>query len=139
MGRRHLVIVLDTHVLIWFAEDVPDLGRRAAALAEEALSSDDLAVSAVSFWEIAMLARKGRLNLADGPTAVRRRVLENGIREIAIDGAIGISAADLTGFHGDPADRIIVATALANDATLITADRPIRRWRGPLKAKDARR
>jgi len=133
------VIVLDTHVLIWFAEDVPDLGRRAAALADEALRSDELAVSAISFWEIAMLARKGRLNLADGPTAVRRRVLGHGIREIAIDGVIGIGAAGLTGFHGDPADRIIVATALANDATLITADQPIRRWRGPLKAKDARR
>ena len=133
------MIVLDTHVLIWFAEDFPDLGRRAAALADEALYSDELAVSAISLWEIAMLARKGRLKLAEGPTAVRRRVLGHGIREIAIDGAIGIGAAELTGFHGDPADRIIVATALANDATLITADRPIRRWRGPLKAKDARR
>jgi PIN domain nuclease of toxin-antitoxin system len=133
------VIVLDTHVLIWFAEDVPDLGKRAAAAADEALRSDELAVSAISFWEIAMLARKGRLKLAEAPTAVRRKVLGQGIREIAIDGAIGIGAAELSRFHGDPADRIIVATALANDATLITADRPIRRWRGPLKASDARR
>jgi PIN domain nuclease of toxin-antitoxin system len=133
------VIVLDTHVLIWFAEDVPDLGKRAAAVADEALRSDELAVSAISFWEIAMLARKGRLELADAPAAVRRKVLGQGIREIAIDGAIGIGAAQLSGFHGDPADRIIVATALANDATLLTADRPIRRWRGPLKARDARR
>ena len=65
----------------------------------------------------------------DAPAAVRRKILGQGIREIAIDGGIGIGAADLTGFNGDPADRIIVATALANDATLITADRPIRRWR----------
>jgi PIN domain nuclease of toxin-antitoxin system len=133
------VIVLDTHVLIWFAEDVPELGKRAAAAADEALRSDELAVSAISFWEIAMLARKGRLELADAPAAVRRKVLEQGIREIAIDGSIGMGAAELSGFHGDPADRIIVATAVANDATLITADRPIRRWRGPLKSRDARR
>lgn len=133
------MIILDTHVLIWFAEDVSDLGRRAAAEADEALHRDALAVSAISFWEIAMLARKGRLALTERPAAVRRRVLEQGIREIAMDGTIGIGAADLTGFHGDPADRIIVASALANDAILITADQLIRRWRGPLKTKDARR
>jgi PIN domain nuclease of toxin-antitoxin system len=133
------VIVLDTHVLIWFAEDVPELGKRAAVDADEALRSDELAVSAISFWEIAMLAHKKRLALADAPAAVRRKVLAQGIREIAVDGAIGIGAAELSGFHGDPADRIIVATALANDATLITADRPIRQWRGPLKTRDARR
>lgn len=133
------MIILDTHVLIWFAEDISDLGRRAAAEADEALRCDELAVSAISFWEIAMLAQKGRLALADRPATVRRKTLEQGIREIAIDGTIGIRAADLTAFHGDPADRIIVATALANEATLITADQPIRRWRGSLKTRDARR
>jgi PIN domain nuclease of toxin-antitoxin system len=133
------VIVLDTHVLIWFAEDTPDLGKRTAAMADEALHADALAVSAISFWEIAMLARKGRLTLSDTPTAVRRKILEQGIREIALDGAIGIGAAELSSFHGDPADRIIVATAMTNDANLITADRRVLRWRGPLKVSDARR
>jgi PIN domain nuclease of toxin-antitoxin system len=116
------VIVLDTHVLIWFAEDVPDLGKRAAAVADEALRSDELAVSAISFWEIAMLARKGRLKLAEAPTAVRRKVLGQGIREIDIDGAIGIGAAELSRFHGDPADRIIVATARESAAAVVSRD-----------------
>jgi PIN domain nuclease of toxin-antitoxin system len=45
----------------------------------------------------------------------------------------------LAGLHSDPADRIIVATALAHDATLITADERLLAWRGPLKTHDARR
>lgn len=71
---------------------------------------------------------------------VRRKVLERGIREAPVDGAVGIQAAELKEFHGDPADRIIVATALANLATLMTADKPILRWRGAdLRVVDAGR
>lgn len=134
------MILLDTHVLVWFAEDDPHLGKEAAAVADAALRSDDVAVAAVSFWEIAMLAQKGRLALAEPPAVVRRKVLERGVREVPMDGAIGIRAAELQRFHGDPADRIIVATAMAHLASLMTADKPILRWRGgALKVIDARR
>jgi PIN domain nuclease of toxin-antitoxin system len=134
------VIVLDTHVLAWFAEDDPHLGKQAGRVADAALHGDDVAVSAISFWEIAMLAQKGRLALAEPPPVIRRKILERGIREVPMDGAIGIRAAELKNFHGDPADRIIVATAMAQLATLMTADKPILRWRGGnLKTIDARR
>ena len=133
------MILLDTHVLIWFAEDNPHLGKRAVQLTDAALQRDEVAVSAISFWEITMLVEKRRLYLDVTPTAMRRRVLEQGIREVALSGPIGIAAAQLTGFHGDPADRMIVATALSIGAELLTADDQILRWREPLRRHDARR
>jgi PIN domain nuclease of toxin-antitoxin system len=132
------MLLLDTHVLIWFAEDSPRLGARATKLADAALQRDQVMVSALSFWEVAMLVDKGRVDLELSPAAMRQTVLEQGIREVALNGAIAISAAQLAEFHGDPADRFIVATALAEGATLLTADRPILQWKGSLKRHDAR-
>jgi PIN domain nuclease of toxin-antitoxin system len=133
------VILLDTHVLVWVAEDDAKLGRHAGNRIERALRQDELAVSAFTFWEIAMLAAKGRLRLATPPAVVRRRALESGVREIPLTGDIAVAAAGLSGFHGDPADRIIAATALETEAILLTADRALLAWRGGLKARDARR
>jgi PIN domain nuclease of toxin-antitoxin system len=133
------VTVLDTHVLVWLAEDSPSLGRRAARLADRAMARDQLLVCAISFWEIAMLAAKRRLRLALTAATIRQRVLEQGIREVAVSGAIAIAAAELAGLHGDPADRLIVATALSLEGTLVTGDESILGWRGPLRRRDARR
>jgi len=133
------VIILDTHVLVWLAEDNPRMGRRAVALADGALLDDALAVTSISFWEVAMLAQKGRLELGRTASELRRRTLEQGVREIPIDGDIGIKAAQLEAFHGDPADRLIVASAIAAEATLMTADDAILRWKGKLARRDARR
>jgi PIN domain nuclease of toxin-antitoxin system len=87
------MLLLDTHVLIWFAEDNPRLGPRATKLADAALQRDEVLVSAVSFWEIAMLVDKGRMELALAPKAMRQKVLEQGIREVPLSGAVAISAA----------------------------------------------
>ena len=133
------MILLDTHVLVWFAADNPSLGAAATKLADTALAQDELLVCALSFWEVAMLAGKGRLELAPSPEAFRRSTLEQGIREIAVTGDIGIAAAGLRNLHGDPADRIIAATAMSVDATLLTADERLLRWRGKLRTSDARR
>lgn len=133
------MLLLDTHVLIWFAEDNPRLGARAAKLADAALRRDEVLVSAVSFWEIAMLVDKGRMELALAPRAMRQKVLEQGIREVPLNGAVAINAAQLTEFHGDPADRFIVASALVEGAALLTADASILRWTGILKRHDAHR
>ena len=133
------MLLLDTHVLIWFAEDSRRLGARASKLTDAALQRDEVLVSAVSFWEIDMLLDKGRMESALSPKAIRQKVLEQGIREVPLNGAVAISAAQLVEFHGDPADRFIVATALAEGAALLTADAPILRWKGTLKRHDARR
>jgi PIN domain nuclease of toxin-antitoxin system len=132
------VILLDTHVVVWFAEDNRSLGRRTTRLADAALAHDEVNVSAISFWEIAVLADKQRLTLLVSPSALRRSVLAQGVRELVIDGAVTIAAAELAEFHGDPADRLIVASALSLGATLVTADRSILAWPGPLKCHNAR-
>jgi PIN domain nuclease of toxin-antitoxin system len=133
------VIVLDTHALVWFAEDNPHLGDRTTALVNAALSREEVAVASITFWEIAVLCEKRRLRLDLTPIEFRRKALDQGLQEIAIAGDIAIEAARLASFHGDPADRIIVAAALAHDAVLVTADRTILGWRGRLRKQDARR
>ena len=133
-----IVVLLDTHVLVWFAEDHPRLGKRAVRFADAALHRSELFVSAISFWEIAMLIEKRRLTLSLSPTAFHARVLEQGVREAPVTGAIGIAAVQLPHLHPDPADRIIVATATSLGATLLTADDSILVRQDELRMRDAR-
>jgi PIN domain nuclease of toxin-antitoxin system len=130
------VILLDTHAAIWFAMD-SGLGRRSQGIADEALADDRLAISAVSFWEISMLTAKGRLRSIDSATKMRKQILDGGVLEMPLTGDIAIVADSLEGLHGDPADRFIVATAIACDATLVTADTRLLDWPGNLKRHDA--
>ena len=133
------MILLDTHALLWLAQGRPELGKEARRLSDEALEEDRLAVSAISFWEVAMLQEKRRIELFQQASAWRESILRLGLVEIAVTGEIGIAAVALPDFHGDPADRIIVATASIHGAALITADKPILEWTGSLHRHDARR
>ena len=114
------------------------MGRNARELAQAALQADDLMVSAICFWEIAMLVRSGRLALSVPTAEWHRGTLELGILEAPVTGQIGILAGELAGLPGDPADRIITATAMLRNATLLTADRRILGWKGALNRHDAR-
>jgi PIN domain nuclease of toxin-antitoxin system len=78
---------------------------------------------------------EGPANLRDW----RNRIRSLGVREISLSAEIAMEAVELEGMHGDPIDRIIVATALVHDAVLLTADRPILEWSGRLRRQDARR
>jgi PIN domain nuclease of toxin-antitoxin system len=118
------VILLDTHALLWLLEDSPRLWRKAARLASAALRVDGLAVSATSFWEVAHLIQRRRLRL-DGSASFRTAVLEMGVREMVVDGAVSIAAADVATSLHDPADCHIVATAVQHGARLMTADERI--------------
>lgn len=137
MGGQPLIL-FDTHALIWLDQDHPALGPNANRLADEALASGALAVSAVTLWEAAMLERKGRLDLGVPLVRWRRDLIRRGLVELPMTGAIGIAAAGLDAFHADPADRLIVATALEHRATLVTADRQILEWPGELMRHEAR-
>ena len=85
-----------------------------------------------------MLAQRHRLALGQPSARWRQVTLELGIVEIPVSGDIGIMAAELQDFPADPADRIIVATAMVRGATLITADASILAWQGQLSCHDAR-
>jgi len=95
-----------------------------------------MAVSAISFWEVERLRRKGRLRMSQPVDSWRRDLLEGGLQEIAVDGELGIRAAALVNLDADPADRLIVATALSA-GTLVTADKKILDWDSDLARLDA--
>ena len=84
-----------------------------------------------------MLHEKGRIDLGQDIRAWRMRLINDGLIEIPVDGDIAIRANELAGLHADPADRLIVATAL-DGHTLVTADERILSWSGRLSRLDAR-
>ena len=131
------MLLLDTHVFLWSTHSVDLLGKNAVAMIEEASQAREIFVSAITFWEIALLHRYRRIELPDSVKLVRSRALANGLREIPINGEIGIRSLNLLKHHDDPADRLIVATALEG-YTLLTADQKILQWDGPLNRCDAR-
>jgi PIN domain nuclease of toxin-antitoxin system len=118
------VILLDTHVLIWFVQADPVLGTQAREQIETC--EGELGVSAITPWEVAMLVGKKRVSLgrSAGDWVNRTLALDN-IRLIPLEPAIAVEAGELEGLHGDPADRIIIATARRFSAPLLTADRAI--------------
>jgi len=129
------VILLDTHAAIWLVID--GLGKQSQRIADKALADDRLAISAFSFWELGMLIAKRRLRAVKPAGELRATLLTAGIRELPLSGEIAILAAELENLNGDPADRIIAATAIAHDATLMTADGNLLRWRHRLKRQNA--
>lgn len=131
-------VVLDTNALVWAFEGDKALGRRAEQMIDQAVLDGVAHVSAISFWELALKIRKGKFGLARPMADWRASILRLGVREVAIDGLIGIAANELPSMHDDPADRLIVATALNLGASLATSDARLLAWRGPLARIDAR-
>ena len=131
------MIVVDTHALLWLWSAEGNLGPVTRRIIDRALREDDLAVSAMTFWEVAMLRDKGRIDFPEDVVLWRRELLSQGVIEIPVDGEIGIRANTLPDFHPDPADRIIVATAI-DGHQLITGDSAILNWPGALRRIDAR-
>ena len=129
-GGRPLIL-LDTGALLWLRLVDRTLGNNARREIERAWQSNEVAVSAISFREVATLVNKGRIRLADDLHSWRREHLDQGVVEIPVDGEIGIRAVELVDFHADPADRLIVATALAGHR-LVTSNRRILEWPGRL-------
>ena len=122
------MILLDTHVLIWLTEGSERLGTKTLVQIDQALADSQLAVSAISFWEIAMLIEKGRLEFNLELGIWRQGLLQDGLQEIPMTGSIAIRAGQLPEVHGDPADRIIVSTAIEGNTVLVTADKKILEW-----------
>jgi len=136
------MIVLDTHVLVWAMENHRFLGLKAAALIDEATASDGAYISGITCWEVSMLIDHGKLGFAQGALGWMQSVLAlPGMFLVPVDLGIGADAGSLPGrLHGDPADRIIMATARSLDCPLLTADEPILAYaaQGHVRAIDAR-
>ena len=131
------MILLDAHVLLWQERGDRRLGNQTRDLVHRALEERAVAVSAITFWEVAMRIQKGQLELDFDLYDWRDDLLEHGLVEIPINGVIAARAGLLAYIHGDPADRLIVATALAGHR-LVTSDERILAWGGNLDRMDAR-
>ena len=132
------MIVLDTHVLAWADNDERKLGRKARALINRMWNQGEVAVCAMSFWEMAMLQARGRIELPATAEEWRGQLLAAGLVELPVDGTVGIRAAALGGLPNDPVDRLVVATALHHGAALVTADERLLGCSHPLVRHDAR-
>ena len=131
------MILLDTHVLVWLLSDDRRLGRQTCQVIDHAWAAGEAAVSAITFWEVAMLRDKGRLALLTDIGSWRLSLLEEGLVEIAVDGEVGIRAGLLPNLHGDLADRLIAATTLTV-RQLMTASPRLLEWPGHLSQLRAR-
>jgi len=121
-------VLLDSHVLHWWSAE-PD--RLSPAAAEALEGADELAVSAVSWYELAWLAAHQRITLAV-PIRAWLEQLGQDVRTVGITPAIADTAVSLPpSFPGDPADRLIYATAIELGWRLVTKDRRLRAHRHP--------
>lgn len=122
------MILLDTHVWLWWLLGSPRLPAKERAALDRAGARRAVRLAAVSLWEAQMLHAKGRLTLDRAFDVWIREAAGIGVVEIVpLDVEVVIALADLpAAFHGDPADRLIVATARAHRLPLATHDRAIR-------------
>lgn len=124
------MIVLDTHVLVWWVADAKKLSRKARETIKKEAEKGELLVSSISVWEIYILVKKGRLELTMDVEAWMEKVESLPyLRFVPVDNWIAAKSVTLPGkFHSDPADRMIIATALASGARLATSDKRIRNY-----------
>jgi PIN domain nuclease of toxin-antitoxin system len=121
-------VLLDTHVVHWWSAEPQRVSRSAREVLEGA---DELVVSAISWFELAWLAHHQRI-LLEVPIRSWLDGLAAQLRTIGVTPAIAAIAVELSSsFPGDPADRLIYATALEHDLALVTKDRAIRDHAGP--------
>jgi PIN domain nuclease of toxin-antitoxin system len=122
-------LLLDTHVWIWLMEGVDELSPEQVARLDLAARVQSLFLSAISPWEVATLAVKRRISLPV-PLAewMGRAVGQPGLQLLPLSPEVSVESAQLADFHGDPADRILVATARLENLTLATRDSRILNW-----------
>ena len=131
------MMLLDTHILLWQRWGDQRLGVQTRDSLQHSLHEEEAAVSAITFWEVAMRIQKGQINFDLDLYEWRSTLISQGLIEIPVDGSIAARAGLLANIHGDPADRIIIATALGGHR-LVTADERILGWSGNLDRLDAR-
>ncbi len=121
-------ILLDTHAAVWAANG--SLAAPARKLIDAAAEREELLLSPITAWEIAMLVKKGRLTLtATAVEYVQTLFSTAGTITAALTPAIAVTAASLPGnFHRDPADRMLVATAATYGARFVTRDKRIHEY-----------
>jgi PIN domain nuclease of toxin-antitoxin system len=124
------LILLDTHVWVWWLSDPTDLSQKAQHVIEGAIGKNAIAISSISCWELAMLVKLGRLQL-DRPLVEWIAASENlpFINFIPVNNEITVDSVNLPEpIHKDPVDRMMIATARIGNWQLVTKDHKIRKY-----------
>jgi PIN domain nuclease of toxin-antitoxin system len=124
-------LLLDTHLLLWAAGDPKRLSKAARVLIGDA--ENELLFSAASLWEITIKRSLERQDFQVDPRLLRRALLDNGYSELPITSEHAVNVDSLPPTHKDPFDRILVAQATVEGITLLTNDRGLSGYPGPIR------
>ena len=121
----------DTHLLLWAAGQPDRLSAAARSLLDDL--NNELLFSSASLWEVAIKRGLGRDDFRVDPRLLRRGLIDNSYSELAITSAHAVAIDGLPPIHKDPFDRILVAQSLVEGITLLTSDKLVAQYPGPVR------
>ncbi len=124
-------LLLDTHLLLWAAGEPDRLSADANALIAD--TENEIFFSVVNLWEIVIKSELGRDNFQVDTRLLLRGMLDNGYSELPIRSQHAVAISNLPPIHKDPFDRMLVAQALVEGITLLTADTMVAQYPGPVQ------
>jgi PIN domain nuclease of toxin-antitoxin system len=123
--------LLDTHLILWGLTQPERLSPRARKLLED--NANEFVFSSVNMWEIAVKRALRRPDFLTEAATARRQLLVNGFFELAMTSEHAIFAASLPQIHKDPFDRLLVSQATVEGIMLLTSDRIVAKYPGPIQ------
>ncbi len=123
-------LLLDTHVLLWMASGDPRTPAEAQALLNDPAHA--LWFSVASIWEVTIKKALDRPDFQTDPAVLRAGLLRHGFAEVAIEGRHCLAVSELPLLHSDPFDRMLLAQAKTEALHLVTADRKLGAYEGPI-------
>lgn len=124
-------LLLDTHLLLWAAENAPRMPEAARELIVD--PGNELYFSAASLWEIAIKQGLGRPDFEVDARVLRRGLIDNGYLELPILSEHAVAIEGLPAIHKDPFDRLLIVQAMVEGITLLTNDAVVARYPGPVR------
>ena len=124
-------LLFDTHLLLWTVGNSPRLPKAAIKLIDD--TDNELFFSAASLWEYAIKYQLTHDDMGVNPRLLRRSLLDNGYTEVHITSEHAVAIDALPPIHRDPFDRVLVAQATVEGITLLTVDKVLARYPGPVR------
>lgn len=123
------MVLLDTHIWVWWLFADSRLTEEDRLALDQLAAAHDVAISAISIWEVQMLVTKNRISIhLPFEQWIREATRPDMVNVVPIDSNVGIALYNLPAdFHGDPADKMIIASAISRGCSLVTADKAMRR------------
>jgi PIN domain nuclease of toxin-antitoxin system len=131
IGTGRLNLLLDTHLLLWTAFQPKQLSKAAVGFISD--PGNALWFSVASIWEVAIKRGLDRPGFRVDPGVLRTGLLNNGYRELAVEGRHCLQLASLPPIHRDPFDRMLIAQVTSEGLTLLTTDQQVAQYSGPIK------